>query len=394
MTFQAQVNSVLGQITKNVFIITGPDNYQYFFTADANNIFFTEGQHLKLDKGGIKYNISYEDVKQFLAKSSVGTLEGLLNGNGEEKIFSTLSAGKSEQFLFAGRFAQMITESQQIMNQRRAGASSGGFSDDFFSRLQKNSSFRFLFYSTHNKRRKQSKIVLSKSHMAELELLEKQGIISFEKKAESQGNNCLIDLNYVKVALSQKQSKSVFNIIRDGQIGEIYANDVTRPFNFQGQYFELASRGAQGWAKEAFFGAYFGLQIGQHQIRLKEGMAANINKEQFNLLSYLAGTDSARARLTGDYNILLNNQKYAIQIKGEGSGVKVQQFIELARYILKYNFKDAETFLKVIKAFDESEGIVSMPRFTPYQQQQEKRGSTIEPFRKIVKGGLTKKTKQ
>lgn len=43
MTFQARVNSVLGQITKNVFIITGPDNYQYFFTADANNIFFTKG---------------------------------------------------------------------------------------------------------------------------------------------------------------------------------------------------------------------------------------------------------------------------------------------------------------------------------------------------------------
>lgn len=64
-----------------------------------------------MDEAGIKYNISYEDVKRFLAKSSVGTLEGLLNGNGEGKIFSTLSAGKSGQRLFAGRFAQMITES-------------------------------------------------------------------------------------------------------------------------------------------------------------------------------------------------------------------------------------------------------------------------------------------
>lgn len=403
MEFQSQVNDVLGQITKNVFIITGPDNEQYFFTANANDIFF-EGvgaqnqlPRLQLDEAGIKYNISYADVEQFLMQPS-DTLKSLLssvalNKTGSNgRIFNTFSAGKSGQRLFARRFALMMAKSQEIMNKRRVSnesTSSGNFSVDFFNRLQQNSSFRFLFYSSHNNRRKQSKIALSESHLVELKKLREKDIISFKDvdiKAKD-GKN-LIDLN--NISLIQK-SKSIFDIIGEGQIGEIYANEAVRPFDFQGQHFELAYQGAKGWAKEAFFGAYFGLQLGQHQIRLKEGMTANINKEQFNLLSYLAGTDSARARLTGDYNISLGDQKYAIQIKGEGSGVKVQQFIELARYILKYNFKDAETFLKVIKAFDESKGIVSMPRFTPYQQQQGTKGHAIEPFRKIVKNGLTKK---
>lgn len=70
------------------------------------------------------------------------------------------------------------------MNQRRASnesASSGKFSDDFFNRLQKNSSFRFLFYSSHNKRRKQSEIVLSESHIVELKRLrDEENIISFK----------------------------------------------------------------------------------------------------------------------------------------------------------------------------------------------------------------------
>lgn len=125
----------------------------------------------------------------------------------------------------------------------------------------------------------------------------------------------------------------------------------------EGQTYKPPFYGSKGFLKEGFFGAYLGLEIGQHQIDLTGGNVLQIDYSyKFQIKPYLAQLDSAAGRLLGDYNVAINGTMHAIQIKGEGAFFNVWQFIELANIIHNQSEKNALQILKQIQSTDRAKG--------------------------------------
>ena len=376
LQFEKTVNKIIGQIAITIFVLDSP-NGQVFFKLDQEDDDFWKTNPVSIgDNGKIIHEITFNKVQSMINPQGIASLNNLLTGTKSIGFYAENAPNAQKQF--AKAFNNMLRQSIIKQHQNNIEKKDKLENQIESSKLKGiiNASTYLLFYTQEEKVvRKATSFNSNQPAFISQKIL--QEAINSNNNIKFIGDRTK---SFIPITSIMIENKSLYEILSDPEyikalqdqrpkILETKMSKV-RQFQWNKSLFSLDYAGSKGWMKEAFFGAYFGLESGTHQIKLKGKEITQVDLSQYDLLAYLANTDSTAARLSGDFNINHNKQNYAIQIKGQGSGVSLQQFIKLAKYIIqaKENIQP-ETFLNAIKEIDMGQSTTLASHYRPYQER-------------------------
>lgn len=336
IAFQKIVNMAIGQEAITVFILDtkskNREESQAFYKFDLNEETFL-AFNPSLDKSGegIKYNI---DTK-FFQRLQFG------QENSSEDIGKILQHQQKTAFLANNDFGKKFHNA--LINSDTKVSNATEKQQSILSAMIRETGLKKFFYSTYGNLRKNIPVIeKDNSYILPEYISEWAEISKFEIKGNSVYRYLSLENVRMKKRLEIKDEDgtilqtfqkgvpllNIFNQINNEEILPSKIEYARRFFEMQELKYNMAYVGRRGFLKEAFFGAYFGLEL--------EG---NNKGEKNTFNPYLQQVDSAAGRLLGDYNVIKNNITknkitYAIQIKGEGARLTLWQFIALAKNIL------------------------------------------------------------
>lgn len=336
--FQNKVNQIVKQFPVTTFIIT-VGGQEFFVKFDEKMDQFYEHISINTETGDFKYNISEKFINEIMKNKTtnvniVKNLKELLTTEGTN-IYKTQNEGSANQKAFAIKFSQMLKNADQMIVSLKKDTTNAVAMPQFISQILKNDEIKqelLLVPGRDQYRSADANKTIARQHIKNVQNeLRKIGFeIKIKGNHENDDRYALSDV----ILTNGIQSISLHEILNSKEVMatrslsfKVFAmhDKMSNPKSNEDVYhlFSLYSSGSQGWLKEAFFGAYFGLEAGKK----------NNNLEKFNLESYYNQLDTIKGRLTGDYSTTIDGKKYEIQIKAGNAQVTIFQFIELAYYI-------------------------------------------------------------
>ena len=355
--FQNKVNQIVNQFPITIFVVTlkGEENKEYFIKFDEEMKQFYDAISIDKDNGNFKYNISESLIKKVVkgnGKSSIEatSLRELLTTKGTT-FFNTQSskaAKSNSQLNFAKDFSSMLQHSfsQSLATTSQWNHQQSISSFNFITEIMENNIIVQELLKVPNGQAYRSKnatntiagnhIIAAKnsdSFPKDWDIITKSGK-SIDGQNRYELGDVLLKRGEELVSLHEIlnspfiQRTLKFNVYgMSDRMKQGMKNGDENVYHL----FSLFSSGSEGWLKEAFFGAYFGLED---------------KTKQLDFMYYYKQLDAIKGRLTGDYSTRINNRSYEIQIKSHNAQVTIFQFIELA-YWVKTTTNDKELIEKI-----------------------------------------------